>query len=629
MVNLNEPVKIPAKALVSTTVRLQTAFRRDVQGLRAIAVLVVMLFHASKTWLPSGFIGVDVFFVISGYIICSLIIDGKTEFSWSAFYWGRAKRIVPAYGVMLAAVSIFSALLFLPGDFHFFKGSLQSAILFYSNQYFSDFGSYFAPGTYELPLLHTWSLAIEMQFYLFFPLLILFTPRKYLTCMLGVMCVTLFGYAEWSMRTQVGHSSIYYSLIARVPEFLIGALVAITRIGRNWSMSISNFVGWIGLILLAFLVFCIDEKNFPGVLSILPCIATGLLIAARTGTVSKLLSTDIFVWVGGLSYSLYLWHWPVLAFIRYYTERYELGNAWVLVFLITTFLLAWLSFRCVEIPTRNSTGLLAKPIRVGALLMVLALIVVGSSALNEHIEKPLPIELTRYARPEAICHGRIIGECLRGSRTEAIPVLVLGDSHAAQLNGFFDAVVRQENMAARVITASNCVPISGFDVDRIPEYSRADCRSQIAALAPYIDQATTIVVAAMWEWQASNSEFLHAFSNFLEDTTKRNVRVVVLAQIPMFDFNPRRVRRFSELGLPIKVSKNEGWEKANNKIAEIVRQYKGAEFMDFSHSVFFAEAPFYSGTLIYMDNHHLNERGAYDYGLFAAPFMKPIFTSNH
>ncbi|WP_416146580.1 acyltransferase family protein, partial [Pseudomonas synxantha] len=87
--NLNEPAKIPAKALVSTTVRLQTAFRRDVQGLRAIAVLVVMLFHACKTWLPSGFIGVDVFFVISGYIICSLIIDGKTEFSWSAFYWGR------------------------------------------------------------------------------------------------------------------------------------------------------------------------------------------------------------------------------------------------------------------------------------------------------------------------------------------------------------------------------------------------------------------------------------------------------------------------------------------------------------------------------------------------------------
>lgn len=627
--NMSESVNIPTVSEVSRPSERRTGFRRDIQGLRAIAVLAVMLFHACKTWLPSGFVGVDVFFVISGFIICSLIIDGKAAFSWSAFYWGRVKRILPAYGVMLAVVSAISALLFLPDDFSFFKKSMESAALFYSNQYFSSFGSYFAPGAYELPLLHTWSLAIEMQFYLFFPILILFSPRKYLAWLLSALCIILFAYAEWQLRVQDNQRYVYYSLNARIPEFLLGALIAVTRLGRDWSVRVSTLVGWTGLTLLFLCFIYIDEQHFPGVLSVLPCVAAGLLIASRAGTVSKMLSTNALVWVGALSYSLYLWHWPVLAFMRYYTERYELTGPWIVAFLVATFLLACVSFRWVERSARDSASILAKPLSLGALLTVTGLVIVASVMFNKRIEKPIPAELTRYAPAESICHGRMVGDCLRGDRSGMRPVLVLGDSHAAQLNEFFDAVGKQEKLAARVITASNCVPIPGFDVERIPDYSRANCRSQIAALAPFIDDANVIVVAAMWEWQAPNPEFLSAFAEFLENTTKRNVKVFVLAQIPMFDFNPLRMKRFSELGLPVRVSKNENWEKSNHDIAEIVSHYKGAEFLDFSHSSFFADAPFYSGKLIYMDNHHLNEWGARDYGVFTAPLLKKLFTSNH
>lgn len=627
--NLNESASTAMNASASEPAEHRNAFRRDVQGLRAIAVLAVMLFHACKTWLPGGFVGVDIFFVISGYIICSLIIDGKENFSWSMFYWGRVKRIVPAYSVMLAVVSIVSALLFIPDDFSFFKKSLESAALFFSNHYFANFGSYFAPGAYELPLLHTWSLAVEMQFYLFFPLFVLFIPRKYLVWLLTSLCVFLITYAEWQLSIQDNQRYVYYSSIARAPEFFLGALVAIIGAGRTWSLNASNLAGWTGLVLLALSIIYIDEQHFPGALSLLPCIATGLLIASREGVISRFLSTKSLFWVGGLSYSLYLWHWPILAFMRYYTQRYELTVPWLLAFFVLSFLLAWMSFRWVEVPVRNGKSFLAKPLSLVALLATTSLVMVASVTFNKLVEKKMPVESTRYAPPEAICHGQIVGDCLRGNDEGAGSVLVVGDSHAAQLNEFFDAVGSREDLTARVITASNCVPIPGFDVDRIPEYSRADCRAQIAALAPFVDRTSIIVIAAMWEWQAASPKFLRAFTVFLENATKRNVKVLVFAQIPMFDSNPLRVKHFSELGLPVRVIKNENWEKANNDIANIVSRYKGAEFVDFSHSDFFSEAPFYSGQLIYMDNHHLNEIGSREYGAFVAPFFKKLITSNH
>lgn len=143
--------------------------RLDVQGLRAVAVLAVLAYHMNSTWLPAGFVGVDVFFVISGFIITALLTEPGQKIHLAAFYLNRIKRIVPAYAVMLALVSVVSSMLFLTADFEFFHQSLKSAAIFASNLYFADFGSYFAPRAEELPLLHTWSLAIEMQFYLFFP----------------------------------------------------------------------------------------------------------------------------------------------------------------------------------------------------------------------------------------------------------------------------------------------------------------------------------------------------------------------------------------------------------------------------------------------------------------------------
>lgn len=228
-------------------------------------------------------LGVDIFFVISGFLISSIIMEREKTFSWTGFYGSRIKRIVPVYVLMLAVVSCISALLFISSDFSYFKKSLSSAMFFSSNQYFSDFGSYFAPGAHELPLLHTWSLAIEMQFYVFLPALILWTPRKWLGFLLGGMCVVFFIYAEWALSLPDNQRHVYFSLAARVPEFLVGALIAVTGLGHRWSPRVASVTGFVALALLAFCFVSTDEKHFPGFAAVLPCLAAGLLIASKGG----------------------------------------------------------------------------------------------------------------------------------------------------------------------------------------------------------------------------------------------------------------------------------------------------------------------------------------------------------
>ncbi len=208
-------------------------FRRDIQGLRAIAVLLVMLFHFNPVWLPGGFVGVDVFLVISGYLIVSILLDKKSQPEYRLFntlryfYLSRFKRIAPAYFAMLIVVSLLAAVLFLPSDLAIYKQGMKQAIWFNSNHYFADFGDYFAPANHEQPLLHTWSLAVEIQFYLLAPLLVLLLPSKLLKWLFASLLICLTAVAEYRLRVLGIEQATYYSLYARLPEFLAGGLLAV------------------------------------------------------------------------------------------------------------------------------------------------------------------------------------------------------------------------------------------------------------------------------------------------------------------------------------------------------------------------------------------------------------------
>ncbi|MFJ4066657.1 acyltransferase family protein [Pseudomonas sp. NPDC089996] len=616
----NNETSLKASSLLSPSKNT----RMDVQGLRAVAVLAVLAYHMDNSWLPSGYAGVDVFFVISGFIITALLTEPGSKIHLPSFYINRIKRIVPAYAIMLAVVSLVSAILFLSADFEFFRQSLRSAALFTSNHYFSSFGSYFAPRAEELPLLHTWSLAIEMQFYLFFPMMLLCLPPAWRLQTLSLLTAGLFLWG--GIKVSGGEqASAYFSLLARMPEFLLGGVVAVGLRHREMPVQLAVVLGLLGAALLTISFVLIDNSQFPGYWSVLPCVGAALVIAARRGPVNRLLSIPVLVWIGGISYSLYLWHWPVLAFIRYYVGQYELSEGWLLVALVASFVLAWLSCRFIEQPARKLSAVRRLAPRFAIAMVGIVLIVMLSIRLNPQIVSPVPLEQARYAAPELICHGQQVGECKRGLLSAMPSILVIGDSHAAQLNYFLDEAGTEHGVAYRVLTASSCVPISGFDVERLPEYAQQPCRSQIIAVKQALLTMDKVVIAGMWQYQMPSPAFVKALQAFLNDASAAHKQVVVLGQIPMFRTDVQRVRRFRELGLPASLVFNNEWRTANQQVAALTMGIPGVHYVDFSNSSFFADAPYEKGDLIYQDTHHLNEIGARRYGHFAGGQLQRLF----
>ncbi|GLO52038.1 hypothetical protein PPUN110474_34390 [Pseudomonas putida] len=249
----------------------------------------------------------------------------------------------------------------------------------------------------------------------------------------------------------------------------------------------------------------------------------------------------------------------------------------------------------------------------------------GGQRLNASLVEPLPVEMTRYANPKLICHGAQVGDCKRGQSDADPTVLVIGDSHAAQLNYFFDQVGKRQGIAYRVLTASSCVPIPGFDVARLPDWAHASCRAQIEAVSRELPNIDQLIIAGMWQYQMQSQVFAKALAEFLYDTAKVHKRVLVLAQVPMFETDVQRVRRFTEIGLPAPLEFNRQWQAANQQVKEIVQRTPGVRFLDFSNSEFFASAPYRHGMLIYRDRHHLNEVGANLYGQYAAEELRRTF----
>ncbi|MDR6544698.1 peptidoglycan/LPS O-acetylase OafA/YrhL [Chryseobacterium rhizosphaerae] len=212
-------------------------FRNDIQGIRALAFFLVFIFHINYTWLQGGFIGVDVFFVISGYLMTSIIIDQKDKniFSFYDFYWKRLKRIFPAYLFLIIAATLAGSFIYLARDIWTLQKSAGASIVFLSNLLFSRGDSYFGAALNENPFLHTWSLAIEMQFYLLLPLLLIWVKRKYLSAVIVLLIIVLTIYTSISMYIDNSNTSTYFSLVSRIPEFLIGSFYSLAF--KNKSIS--------------------------------------------------------------------------------------------------------------------------------------------------------------------------------------------------------------------------------------------------------------------------------------------------------------------------------------------------------------------------------------------------------
>jgi peptidoglycan/LPS O-acetylase OafA/YrhL len=335
-----------------------TRYRGDIDGLRAIAVLTVIFYHYGVPPFAGGFVGVDVFFVISGFLITSLIHAEMAEkrFSIAQFYERRIRRIFPALFTVLIASTVLSLIFLFPDDLRHFAQSLEATVVFGSNFLFRNTAGYWDIAARHKPLLHTWSLAVEEQYYLLFPA-ILWLASKGGEWLQRAIIVVIFV-VSLGLSITVVHSdptSAFYLLPYRAWELMLGALIAVFGSAAPGNRILREVLCVLGLALIFYAVFAYSpETVFPGATALAPCIGTALLIYAGQGeaTVSKLLATAPMRGVGLISYSLYLWHWPLLVFARY--ALFDSLVPWQIAGLIVlSIALAALSWRFVELPFRN------------------------------------------------------------------------------------------------------------------------------------------------------------------------------------------------------------------------------------------------------------------------------------
>ncbi len=360
-------------------------YRKEIDGLRALAVVPVILFHAGFEWLKGGYVGVDIFFVISGYLITTILLQEqqKGTFSILNFYERRARRILPALFIVLLVCLPFAWFWLLPHELKDFGKSLIAVVTFVSNILFWLETDYFTADAELIPLLHTWSLAVEEQFYIIFPLfLALFAGKKKVAMAVVVSLIALLslGLTEWGWRYFAEGN--FYLIPFRAWELMIGALTAFYLFYKPQPEGFICHIGSLmGLVLILIAILFLDKTMpFPSVYALAPTVGTALIIlfANNHTLVNKLLSFKLFVMIGLVSYSAYLWHQPLFIFARAY--HMDMPSAPVMAGLsVLSVLMAYVSWRYVEAPFRNKQRFTQKQIFSLSLAVGLLFIVIGAA----------------------------------------------------------------------------------------------------------------------------------------------------------------------------------------------------------------------------------------------------------
>jgi len=430
-------------------------YRPDIDGLRAVAVWPVVLFHTELGIVSGGFVGVDIFFVISGYLITGILLQDLAQgrFSLLSFYERRVRRIFPALFAMLAICFALALVVMLPHDLKSFGVNLAGASGSVANFSLLAQVDYFEGAAKLKPLLHTWSLAVEEQFYLFWPIMLLLTYRSrvlFLVACLAAVAIS-FGASLWFISAEP--DQVFYLLPFRAWELLLGGILAAGVIRPIRRTILANAVAATGFALIVYAVVAFSEQmTFPGAPALVPCLGAALIIWAGQGCenniVARFLAAPPFVFFGKISYSLYLWHWPIFAFLRYQRID-EPGPALMLLMLPLATLCATLSWYYIERPFRTKQWL---PTRRGMLSLGAIALISGVAAgiaiqFSDGLRWRFPAEVNRLAAqgretdPYKACSWRsdYSPTCVIG-QSNGLNAMLWGDSHAGRLWPALDAV---------------------------------------------------------------------------------------------------------------------------------------------------------------------------------------------
>ncbi|HHF0148660.1 TPA: acyltransferase family protein [Haemophilus influenzae] len=427
-------------------------YRPEIDGLRAIAVISVIIYHLNENWLSGGFLGVDIFFVISGFLITGIIITEiqQNSFSLKQFYTRRIKRIYPAFITVMALVSFIASVIFIYNDFNKLRKTIELAIAFLSNFYLGLTQGYFDLSANENPVLHIWSLAVEEQYYLIFPLILILAYKKFREIkVLFIITLILFfillatSFVSANFYKEVLHQpNIYYLSNLRFPELLVGSLLAIYHNLSNkvqLSKQISNILAILSTLLLFSCLFLMnnDIAYIPGVTLILPCIFTALIIhtTSQNNIVKLCLSNKAIVFIGKISYSLYLYHWIFIAFAYYITGEKQINNQSIAIVIVLTIIFSVLSYYLIEQPIRKSKLNFKQSFLY--IYFIPSLLLLGFNlykrqtirAEKEHIEQSIPVSNENHYPAK---------------------VIILGDSHSSHLEAFLNYVGNKEGWKADI-----------------------------------------------------------------------------------------------------------------------------------------------------------------------------------
>jgi len=470
---------------MSATHEPALAYRPDIDGLRAVAVLSVVLFHAKLPFVTGGFTGVDIFFVISGFLIASIIVKehARGEFSIARFYERRIRRIFPALFTVILASAAIGWFVLAPGDYMTFARSAMAAMAFYSNFFFNQQAGYFAPAAETQPLLHTWSLGVEEQFYLIAPfaLITLLGPLfRFRALIFWALFAASVGVSIYGVSREAGWA--FYLPHSRAFELMAGVALALGLVSAVKNRAQAEAAAWLGIALIAVAVFGFSQSTpFPGVAALAPVLGAALIIhagAAHTTTIARALSTLPAVFTGKISYSLYLWHWPLLAFAEYEFGA-QVGWTHRVALIVIAFALSVASYYWIEQPARRAQPRQARAMvfASGALVMIIALAMTQAILRTRGAPVRLAPDVAEFARttPVRLDTGGLCGfdsgrksetvrDCPIGNRKAAKASFVLwGDSHAAAISVDVARAAQELEIKGYNYGRGGCMPLFGLE----------------------------------------------------------------------------------------------------------------------------------------------------------------------
>ncbi|MES3007129.1 MAG: acyltransferase family protein [Pseudomonadota bacterium] len=629
--------------------------RADIEGLRALAVLLVILYHYQFPGISGGFIGVDVFFVISGFVITQLLSRELTAgtFRFSEFYARRIRRLVPVFLLVSTATFLMISPFYLDEDYYVFAKSWLASLIGLSNfYYFGELNQYFAPEAQSLSLLHTWSLAVEEQFYLLWPgLLVLIFPflqhRQTAWCFALLWMLTL----ALSITLAITNvSAAYYLLPARAFELLLGAGVALFGAQLpTLSRRAAEGLALSGLLLIGgTALFLHSDDHFPGYNALWPTLGAALIIT--TGVqhphtwVARALSMRGMVFLGGISYSLYLWHWPPVALLHY--QLIELTWPLRLLLIAGVVLLAWLSFHYVENRYRYRPWSLKKSFALLIFLPLFGIWIIQSTIrIADDLSFRIPEERRELYRIIAQNNaGDLYVDCFKGDDTDfdqsdacrlgvtkdGMPnAILVGDSHATSMAGFLDELLQSTDLSALLVTAASTPFLAPEDARQV----FADDEEKVArnvALGEYLSNwPMTVFLSAWWNAYLEEPEFQQYFLSSIEWLLQHQHRIVMLEdapELPSTSFAYCLLKNMADCSVDAS-EVNERLQNFNQFKQAVQRRYPQVQWINPRAVLCDQERcqTVLDGTPLYRDENHLNDVGSRLIGrLFLERFGNPL-----